>query len=63
MIPLTAFWYLSDPAFNATSDPVILFLLSTDGWALEVAILWGYKLTPSGLPPVGKSVVGYLFPS
>ena len=63
VIPLTAFWYLSDPAFRATSSLVMGFLFWGEVWAWSLLIRTGSKLRESGLLPVGKLVVGYLFPS
>lgn len=61
MIPLTAFWCLSEAALKATSSIVTSLRVLSDGLAFLVKIVAGVGLNVSSFPPVGKSSVGNLF--
>ena len=60
VMPLTAFWCLSDAALRVTSSSVISFLLSSLVGALLLRMLSGVGLNTSGFPPVGNSSTGNL---
>lgn len=60
VIPLLAFWCLSDAALKATSSAVTGFLLAPVGWVCEVPINPGVKLGIFGSAPVGNPESGNL---